>query len=161
MMVRALVLAFLALWGCATRRPAPEPPLLAYANAGTLQVRGARASAPGPSVVRALRDEPRAARVLALNGTPDALEVSGVPGTRRVVLFYDRAGGRRRVVVSLDSPAASATASSRTRQASARRRVSPPSTSPTATQNLECPIDPGRSDCRALCAGGSRWEWCP
>jgi hypothetical protein len=42
----------------------------------------------------------------------------------------------------------------------ARRVVLAPRRDPTAQQRLECPIDPDRSDCRALCAGRAGWEWC-
>jgi len=35
-----------------------------------------------------------------------------------------------------------------------------PPPDPTARQSLECPIDPGRADCRALCAGHATYEWC-
>jgi len=35
-----------------------------------------------------------------------------------------------------------------------------PPPAPTARQSLECPIDPGRAECRALCAGHATHEWC-
>jgi hypothetical protein len=42
----------------------------------------------------------------------------------------------------------------------ARRVALTPRREPTTQQRLECPIDPERSDCRALCAGRAGWEWC-
>jgi hypothetical protein len=48
----------------------------------------------------------------------------------------------------------------RTGERRARRVVLAPQREPTTQQRLECPIDPERSDCRALCAGRAGWEWC-
>jgi len=56
------------------------------------------------------------------------------------------------------TPAAHTTQASR----HTARRAKPPSPAPTATarQTLECPIDPDRADCRALCTAGATHEWC-
>jgi hypothetical protein len=166
MTARVVLLVAVAICGCAARRHVALPPLDAYAGAGPLAVRGARASDPGPRVVRALSDDVSARRVLAARGEPETVEVLGTPGRgRRVVLTYPSAAGKRRRVV-LESGVAAPRAASparRTTRAPARPVVTAPEPEArpvTSRQQLECPIDPQRPDCRALCAGGATHEWC-
>jgi hypothetical protein len=118
-----------------------------------LQVRGADRRAPGPRVYRALRDDPRVRPVLDANGEPETVEIGR---DDRVVLMYreGRDGRTRRLVVEPGGRV-------RTVRTAARAAAPPPpAREPTTQQSLECPIDPARRDCRALCAGGARWEWC-
>jgi hypothetical protein len=167
---RLLIFCAFVVLGCA-QHPARSR-LYAYADAGPLKVRGAPWSAPGPSLVRALRDDPSAQRVLAANGEPDTIEVvSGRGVGDRFVLTYPsgRSARPRRVVIEPPSRAApdrrrahaTRTVSARTSPAPrARRAPGAPNGTPTAHQALECPIDPGRADCRALCATSATYEWC-
>jgi hypothetical protein len=164
MTARIAMLAALLACGCAARHHVAPPPLDAYADAGPLAVRGARRSDPGPAVVRALAEDAAAGRVLAARGEPETVEVVRMRGRgRRVVLTYPAPGGKRRRVV-LESgvetrrapPAARRPARVPGRQAA----IAEPPRAPTSRQQLECPIDPDRPECRALCAPGATHEWC-
>src|SRR5262249_31387449 len=138
----------------------------AHADAGPLKVRGAPWSAPGPTLVRALRDDPSAQRVLAANGEPDTIEVVSRRGIGdRFVLTYPsgRSTRPRRVVIEPPSRAAPARRrphAPRTVSATTSPRARRAPGTPTAQQALECPIDPARADCRALCATSATYEWC-
>ena len=165
MMARLVALAALVLWGCAPRGP--------------LAVRGARWSDPGPAVLRALERDPRVGRVVAANGEPETVEVVRVRGRgARVVLRYRRGrdGRARHIVVeppvggrgvALGGKASGgeiqASSQRHGREAVARGEGPEPvsaATTPTAWQSLECPIDSGRAECRALCSGEAGYEWC-
>jgi hypothetical protein len=161
MIARVVVLAALAAYGCAARRHVALPPLEAYAGAGPLAVRGARYSDPGPAVVRALADDAAARRVLAARGEPETVEVTGGRGRvgRRVVLTYPAAGGKRRRVVLESGGTAPRSAASARRPARPAAVAATPR-APTSRQQLECPIDPQRADCRALCTPAATHEWC-
>jgi hypothetical protein len=101
-------------------------------------------------------------------GEPDTIEVQGSRyRTKEIVLVYRRSGDRILVERSRDGWVARAPEAlpGRTRRAATRAQV--PSTAtevpearPTMAQSLECPIDPSRADCKALCASGAKHEWC-
>jgi hypothetical protein len=190
MSLRVLALVVLALWACAPSAKRAPTSLDMYADRGPLRVRGARASAPGPAIYRALAAD--APRELAGRGEPDTVEVVRRGKALRVVVTYPR--GQQRVVMV---PAAASTQGRRravgsarpTRQRSTVRapaRVETPKSAPvlateqsepmppaakpppapvkttlTARQALECAIDSDRDECRSVCAGRSDYEWCP
>jgi hypothetical protein len=154
MTMRCVCLGTLILLGC-VHHPSTRPPH-AHVDRGTATVHRAPPPAPDPEIIRALRENPRAQRVLAANGEPDSIEVIGGRGSpKRAVLTYahGRAGKPRRIVLALSRPA---------RAARARAPADPGARggTPTARQSLECPIDAERSDCRALCAASRTYEWC-
>jgi hypothetical protein len=169
---RLLVLALLLLWGCAPHGGARARPWEAQIGAGSFPVLGARRSAPGPTIYRALGKNAAARRVLAGHGVPDSLRVvCGSSGRARVVLSYGRsAGAGSRQLVA--EPAGGARRVCRPPRAVAARRADTPKTltrrdapsalppAPTARQSLECPIDPARADCRLLCNAHGAHEWC-
>jgi hypothetical protein len=177
-MARLLVVLVLALSACATRAPRWD----AYSDADPLPVRGMRATAPGPRILRALENDPATRRLIAANGEPDSLQVvTARDGRQRIVLTYRSTGGRPRrfevdpprrtenATASATTRAENATASAPTRRVATRRTTpAPPNqapqavspAAPSARQSLECPIDPDRPDCRALCDRGGNHEWC-
>jgi len=172
MTARLLAVGALLLCGCARQPPNRPPSIDAYADAGPVAVRGAPRSAPGPTLVRALRDDPRVAATLSANGDPETIEIVTRHGhEKRIVLGYARGrdGRARWVVVDLGARRAIVRAPTREARAVSTRRSAAPEAvrdppaaggPPTAQQSLECPIDPERSDCRALCAGRRTYEWC-
>jgi hypothetical protein len=104
--------------------------------------------------------------VLRREGQPDTVEVVGSRyKPKQILLTYTRRGAGRPRRIVLDSandgfvaraPEPLATPAPKSR----RGRGSAKSRTPTARQQLECPIDATRSDCRALCKGGAAYEWC-
>jgi len=172
-----VVLLSLGLAGCLYLRPTFAPrPWDRYGDAGALRVHGAHPSTAGPVILRALEHDPKVADLLATEGEPDTLEVRGRRlEPKRVILFYRRAsaGKPRRIVLdpSNDGYIARMPEPLRTRRRSARATRTQPRTvkagctdcprpQPTAAQHLECPIDPGRDDCRAFCTAGAPFDWC-
>jgi hypothetical protein len=162
----ALAVLVLVVAGCARLSPVLRPaPWDDYPNSGPLAVRGAKRDAPGPRIVRALRSEPSLAALFEGHGEPDAIEVlGGRYQPKDIALLYKRTG--RRIVVESTSdgwvaraPEALPGARRTTRQA--RAPEAPPPGPPTTAQALECPIDPMRADCQALCAAEAKYEWCP
>jgi hypothetical protein len=135
-------------------------------------------------VFRALLREPSLGRLLRREGQPDTLEVVGSRyKPKQILLNYTRRGAGRPHRIVLDSAkdgfvarapeplATPAPASRRGRgPARSRKKVQEPAAvrenepgadaTPTARQQLECPIDATRSDCQALCKGGAAYEWC-
>src|SRR4030095_12150996 len=99
------------------------------------------------------------------HGEPDAIEVlGGRYQPKDIALVYKRTG--RRIVVESTSdgwvaraPEALPGARRSTRQA--RAQEAPPPGPPTTAQALECPIDPMRPDCQALCAAEAEYQECP
>lgn len=165
-----LAVLVLVLSGCARFAPVFNPePWDEHGNSGPLLVRGATRDAPGPQIVRALRAEPKLAPVLARHGEPDTVEVNGSRyQQKRIVLVYRRAAQRIVIEQSDDGwvarapealPGAPRRAASRPAPRTAD--VEKPALTPTMAQTLECPIDPSRTDCKALCASGAKHEWCP
>jgi hypothetical protein len=156
----------LAVAGCVYLRPAFDPaPWDGYGNAGPLPVRGAHRSTAGPVIFRTLARQPRLAPVLTAQGEPETVEVQGGRlAPKRIVLTY-RA---RRIVLDPTGDGYLAREPEplrRARRDVARtpiaRRPEPAPAAPTATQELECPIDPARADCRALCENPAVvHEWC-
>lgn len=156
----------LVVTGCARLSPVLRPaPWDDYPNSGPLAVRGAKRDAPGPTIVRALRREPSLAAIFEGHGEPDAIEVlGGRYQPKDVALVYKRTG--RRIVVESTgggwvarAPEALPGRRRTTRQA--RATEAPRPGPPTTAQALECPIDPMREDCQALCASEAKYEWCP
>jgi hypothetical protein len=87
--------------------------------------------------------------------------------TKEIVLVYKRTGDRILVERSSDGWVARAPEAlpGRPRRTAARAPApagvpAPPPTQPTMAQTLECPIDPSREDCLALCKTGAKHEWC-
>jgi hypothetical protein len=160
----------LALAGCLYLRPTLDPaPWDRYGNAGALPVHGARRSTAGPVIFRTLTRQRGLAAFLAAQGEPDTLEVRGSRlAPKRILLTYRRrgVGTPRRIVLDPTGGGYLARAPEPLRRArrdgsgtrAARRRESPPA-APTAAQELECPIDPARADCLALCKDPAH-EWC-
>lgn len=167
--------------GCANVRPVVKPgPWDRHADSGPLKVFGAAAASPGQEVFQALQREPSLAALLKREGQPDTLEVvGGRYQPKQIRLDYTRkaAGRPRRIVLDStnDGFVARAPEPLATPAPAAKRRGSKPSrkktqdpaavreekpAAPTAQQRLECPIDAGRADCRALCRGGAAYEWC-
>jgi hypothetical protein len=166
--------------GCAVVQPKPWD---RQANSGPLQVFGADPTSPGQQVFQALLREPSLEALLGREGEPDTLEVVGTRlKPKQILLVYVRRGGRPHRIV-LDSakdgfvarapePLAIPTpAAKRVRvPAQSRKKVREPGAvrenepsgepTPTARQQLECPIDATRSDCQALCRPGAPYEWC-
>jgi len=164
-----LAVLVLVLSGCASVDPMFRPdPWDHYGDAGPLAVRGAGRSEPGPAIVAALRREPKLAPVFNRYGEPDSVEVLGSRyQSKDIVLVYKRTGDRILVERSDDGWVARAPEAlpGRTRRVTAAGPARPVSTAPpanpTMAQSLECPIDPARADCRALCVAGAKHEWCP
>jgi len=164
-----LAVLVLVLSGCASLAPVFRPTSWdRYGNSGPLAVRGAGRDAAGPTIVRALRREPKLTPVLERYGDPDTLEVTGGRyESKQIVLVYRRTAQRIIVERSADGWVARApeALTDRPRRAAARVPVPtaeiPPPPRPTMAQSLECPIDPSREDCRALCVSGATLEWCP
>jgi len=163
-----LAVLVLVLSGCASVDPVFRPdPWDHYGDAGPLPVRGVDRSEPGPTIVRALRLEAKLAPVFNRYGAPDSVEVLGSRyQSKDIVLVYKRTGDRILVEHSDDGWVARAPEAlpGRTRRASAPARTAgtaaPGPAHPTMAQSLECPIDPSRPDCQALCASGATHEWC-
>lgn len=158
----------LVLSGCMSLAPVFSPASWdRYGNSGPLAVRGAGREAAGPTIVRALRREPKITPVLERYGEPDTLEVTGGRyESKQIVLVYHRTGQRIIVERSADGWVARAPEAlpGHPRRAAARapeRAAESPAPRPTMAQSLECPIDPSREDCRALCVSGATHEWCP
>jgi hypothetical protein len=170
--VTSTLLALVVLVGaCATVRPVVRPgPWDRHADSGPLAVFGAGAASPGQEVFLALLREPSVAPLLKREGQPDTLEVIGSRWKpKQIVLTYTRRGAGRPRRIVLDSgddgfvarapaPLPSPTPGSKRVRgpAKSRKKVQ----KPTAQQQLECPIDATRPDCRALCKGGATYEWC-
>jgi hypothetical protein len=170
--------------GCATVRPVVQPkPWDRHADSGPLQVFGADPTSPGQQVFQALLREPSLEALLRREGQPDTLEVVGRRWKpKQILLTYTRRGAGRPHRIVLDSanngfvarapePLATPTPAARVRvPARSRKKVQEPTAvrenepsgapTPTARQQLECPIDATRSDCRALCRPGAPYEWC-
>lgn len=164
--------------GCASVRPVVKPgPWDRHGDSGPLAVFGAAATSPGQQVFQALVREPSLEALLGREGEPDTLEVVGSRWKpKRITLTYTRkgAGRPRRIVLDptndgfvarVPEPLATPTPAAKRARGPAKSRkkvqepVSAPPT-PTAQQQLECPIDGSRADCQALCKGGARHEWC-
>jgi hypothetical protein len=170
--------------GCATVRPMVQPkPWDRQADSGPLKVFGADAASPGPQIFQALLREPSVEALLKREGQPDTLEVVGGRwNSKQIVLTYTRRGAGRPRRIVLDSandglvarapePVATPTPAPRRGRAPAKaRKTAAPAAvrepeagrapTPTAQQQLECPIDATRADCRALCTPGASYEWC-
>jgi hypothetical protein len=170
--------------GCASVRPVVQPkPWDRNADSGPLQVFGADPTSPGQQVFQALQREPSLKALLKREGQPDTLEVVGSRyKPKQILLNYTRRGAGRPRRIVLDSakdgfvarapqPLATSPASRGGRApARSHKKVEEPAAvrenepsaepTPTARQQLECPIDATRSDCRALCRGGAAYEWC-
>jgi len=171
--------------GCATVRSVVRPgPWDRHADSGPLQVLCADPTSPGQQVFQALLREPSLEALLAREGEPDTLEVVGSRWKpKQILLTYTRRGAgrpRRLVLDSTDDgfvarapePLATPTPASRRGRGpgKSRKKVQEPAAvretepsgapTPTAQQQLECPIDGSRSDCQALCRGGAHHEWC-
>ncbi len=155
-----------------------------HADSGPLKVFGADAKSPGQEVFQALLGQPALRPLLQREGQPDTLEVVGSRWKpKQIVLTYARKGAGRPRRVVLDSgadgfvarapePIATPTPASKRGRAPAksRKKAQEPAAvrenepgeapTPTAQQQLECPIDGTRPDCRALCRPGSTHEWC-
>ncbi len=180
------MLALIALaCACASVRPVVKPgPWDRHADSGPLQVFGADPASPGQQVFGALLREPSLDAFFTREGQPDMLEVVGSRyKPKQIVLTYTRRGAGRPRRIVLDpakdgfvarspEPLATPTPAAKRVRGSARPhkkttepaavRESEPSAEPTpsARQQLECPIDAARPDCRALCKGGTSYEWC-
>ncbi len=171
--------------GCATVRPVVQPkPWDRQADSGPLQVFGADPASPGQQVFQALLREPSVEALLKREGQPDTLEVVGSRlKPKQILLTYKRRGAGRPRRIVLDSandgfvarapePLATPTPAARRGRGPkpsgkkspepAAVRESDPSAEPTPTarQQLECPIDATRPDCKALCGPGASYEWC-
>ena len=186
---RAATLALLALValvdGCASVRPVVKPgPWDRHADSGPLEVFGADRTSPGQQVFQALLREPSLQPLLKREGEPDTLEVVGSRWKpKQIVLNYTRRGAGRPRRIVLDSggdgfvarapePVATPTPAARRGRGPAKsgKKAGAPAAireneprevpSPTAQQQLECPIDATRSDCQALCRPGASYEWC-
>jgi len=174
-MRRLALLALLA--GCAWVRPALDPaPWDAWGDRGALQVRGAAPGAPGRAVWDAVLRDADVRRRLAGRGEPETIEVLGARFAPKELLLTYR--GARRVVVdaaggglfvrAADPVSSRRTATRRTPALVARATpaaarcpdCAPAAHAPTLRQELECPIDPDRADCRDLCASDGSREWC-
>ena len=179
------ILALVALvGGCATMQPLLKPkPWDNYSNSGPLKVFGADLTSPGQEVFQALLREPSLEALFSREGVPDTLEVVGSRREpKQILLSYTRKGAGRPRRITLDSTSDGFVARAPEpivvrKPASRRGRVPAPSRkkvekapvrendrgekpTPTAQQQLECPIDGTRSDCQALCRGGAAYEWC-
>ncbi len=171
--------------GCATVRPVVQPkPWDRHADSGPLKVFGAESTSPGQQVFQALLREPSLEALLGREGQPDTLEVIGSRWKpKQIRLTYTRRGAGRPRRIVLDSandgfvarapePLATPTPASKRGRvpAQSRKKVPEPTAvpesepsaepTPTARQQLECPIDATRSDCQALCRPGAPYEWC-
>ena len=174
--MRAATLTMLALvvlaGGCASVRSVVQPkPWDVHADSGPLQVFKADPASPGPQVFQALLREPSLDVLLSREGEPDTLEVIGSRRKpKQIVLSYTRRGAGRPHRIVLDAAedgfvARAPEPLATPKPASKRGRRPQPSrkkvvATPTAQQQLECPIDATRSDCQALCKGGGAYEWC-
>lgn len=178
--VRAATLTMLVLGvlvaGCVAMRPVVNPgPWDRYGDRGPLDVFGADAASPGQQVFRALLRERSLEALLGREGEPDTLEVVGGRWKpKQITLTYTRkgAGRARRIVLDptndgfiarASEPLATPTPAAKRGRGPAKTRTKAtpdPTRTPTAQQQLECPIDGGRADCQALCTGGARHEWC-
>lgn len=163
----------------------PARPWAGFENAGALPVAGAEASAPGPAIYRYVAGRPELAGFLRSYGRPDRLEVvrrgdaplriwlrySGREGGCRIRLERSSEGAERWSAALPDCPRARRAPPS----PAPRPQVSEPEVSepeapeptptarcapPSALQRLECPIDPARDDCAALCRCDATLEWC-
>jgi hypothetical protein len=173
-MTRLALLALLALVAaCTYLSPKPWD---RFANGPELEVYSTDPGSDGKAVFAALKEEPELAAFLAREGEPDTLQVIG--GGRfsasQVVLIYVRraTGNPHRVVLyptdrglipRAPEPIAVLTPTpvpTRRPRAARPRPAATAAPMPSAVQRLECPIDPSRPDCRALCVPGATWEWC-
>lgn len=185
MAVRWTMLALVVLVGaCASMRPVVNPgPWDRHGDSGALKVFGADAASPGQQLFQALLGEPSVAPLLKREGQPDTLEVVGSRyKPKQILLTYTRKGAGKPRRIVLDStndgfvarptePLATPTPAKRGRgpakskkkaqePTAVRERASDAPTAPTARQQLECPIDATRPDCKALCRPGATHEWC-
>jgi hypothetical protein len=175
------ILALVALVGaCAVIQPKPWD---RNPDSGPLQVFGADPTSPGQQVFQALLREPSLESLLTREGEPDTLEVLGTRrNPKQILLMYTRKGAGRPRRIVLDSAedgfiarvpeplATPAPAPKRARRPARPRKTREPAAvranepsgepTPTARQQLECPIDSTRADCQALCRGGAAYEWC-
>lgn len=172
--------ALLALASCVYMRPMFSPGEWdRHAGGPPLAVRGVEPSAPGPTILRALERERAIATLIESEGEPDTLEVVGARySPKRIVLTY--AGQRpRRIVLeptnqgyvarapeplpTVAQPLPTPTPARQRRPSKPRPKASPAPAAPhtpSAKQRLECPIDPARPECQALCTPGAAYEWC-
>ncbi len=158
-----LLVLVLVLAGCVRLSPVLRPaPWDDYPNSGPLAVRGAKRDAPGPTIVRALRREPSLTALFEGHGEPDAIEVlGGRYQPKDIALVYRRTGRRIVVASTADGWVARAPEALPGHAGRAAARQTSPAQPPTTAQALECPIDPMRADCQALCASEAKYEWCP
>ena len=183
MRLTMLVLAVL-VGGCASVRPTVQPGSWdRHPDSGPLRVYGAELTSPGQEVFQSLLRQPSLEAVLSREGVPDTLEVVGSRyKPKQILLTYTRrgAGPPRRIVLDAGDkgfvarapePCATPTPAPRrvrapaqprkTREPAAVRENEPSAErTPTARQQLECPIDGARADCKALCKPGASYEWC-
>jgi len=164
-----LLALLLVIAGCTRLSPVLRPaPWDDYPNSGALAVRGAKRDAPGPTIVRALRREPSLTALFEGHGEPDVVEVQGGRYQPKAVALVYRRTGRRIVVEPTGegwvarAPEALPGGPRRSGARQAPTAEVPPPGPPTMAQTLECPIDPMRTDCQALCASSeTKYEWCP
>jgi len=166
MTARLVVFACILVWGCAAPRRTLPPDT--RGARGPLVVRGAARGDPGPAIYRALVRDPATRDVVAERGEPDWLRVfCGRDGGTRVLLSYARPRRARPVEVVAEPARLAVCRSPRTGPVAVAERgaaaadESTTAPAPTERQLLECPIDPTRPDCRALCAANGPLEWCP
>ena len=144
MSLRVLALVVLALAACGRpARLAPTTSLDAYADRGPLRVRGARASAPGPAIYRALSADAQ----LAGRGEPDTVEVVRRGKGLRVVVTYPRGRGEPRQVVVVPKSAVKKSgrrsiASRPTRQRSTARAGTPATVEPDDSPPTPATVEP-------------------
>lgn len=171
----------LAAAGCVYGRAIFQPgPWDSESGSGPLRVYGVDASEPGPTIFRALEDEPLLKSFLAREGEPDTLEVLGGRfAPKQILLEYKRPSVGRPRSVLLDPTSEGyvarateplATVAPTPRPTPRPRKSAPPRPTatpeaaapkqPSAVQLLECPIDPDLSECRAFCVPGATYEWC-
>lgn len=167
-------------------RNLPSDRLDDYANKGPFPVHGVSPQSPGPRLFQQILKSPQLTAFLRSQKNPDTLEVvDSESGDLEVLLVYSRPSNppTRRIVVErsgdrllaypptrldgspLDSgrPSQPATPREEAPEAQDLPVVEAPEREipiPTEIQNLECPIDPYRSDCRGLCVPGAPYEWC-
>jgi hypothetical protein len=179
---RIVLLALVALASACAAMPGRErKPWDYYAGDGPLRVHGTERSSAGRALFRELRAQPGVGPALRRQGTPDMLEVRKQRfGGTTILLTYTRRGAGAPRVVRIESvrgelvvrAAEPLPAAARSRavigepRTKRKRRATAPSGAPrpaaaSAEQELACPIDPDRHDCRALCGGATRYDWCP
>lgn len=166
--------------GCFYTSPIFSPkPWDKFADGPPMQVYGSDPGSDGKAIFAALKDEPDVGPFLAREGEPDTLQiVGGRFDAKQVILMYTRrgAGSPRRVVLyptadgliprapeplAIETPTPTRTRPARRRSPRPQAMATPAAMPvPSAVQRLECPIDPSRPDCQALCVPGATFEWC-